>query len=251
MAQFDGKVAVVTGAGRGIGAAVARRLAREGAGVVVVDRDAEAAQEIAGEIEGAGGQAQASTCDVAAADQVAALFEETLARLGRLDMLVTCAGILRFNRLEDITESEWDEVVDAHLKGSFLCTQAAARTMIPQKSGKIVLFSSGAAKGFPARAHYSAAKGGIQALCGTLMWELGEHNINVNAIVPGLIDTRMPQQHAEWAKQDYGAFKNRIQDQTPLKRVGTPEDCAAAVSFLCSDDAAFVTGQMLAVSGGL
>jgi 3-oxoacyl-[acyl-carrier protein] reductase len=123
--------------------------------------------------------------------------------------------------------------------------------MVAQGAGKIVLFSSGAAKGFPARAHYSAAKGGIQALCGTLMWELGEHNINVNAVVPGLIDTRMPQQHAQWADQEYEAFKTGVVDRTPLGRVGTPEDCAAAVSFLCSDDANFITGQMLHVSGGL
>lgn len=227
------------------------RLAAEGAGVVVVDRDVEAAEAIGDGIKAEGGRAQATTCDIAAADQVAALFENTLAWLGRVDILVTCAGILRFNRIEDITEAEWDEVVDVHLKGSFLCAQAAARTMVAQRSGKIVLFSSGAAKGFPARAHYSAAKGGIQALCGTLMWELGEHNINVNVIVPGLVDTRMPQQHAQWASQDYEAFKARIRDQTPLKRIGNVEDCAAAVSFLCSEDAAFVTGQMLAVSGGL
>jgi 3-oxoacyl-[acyl-carrier protein] reductase len=251
MARFDDKVAVVTGAGRGIGAAVSRRLAAEGAIVVLVDRDDDPAQEVAREIGAEGGRAQAIACDVADSAAVAGVFDSAVGSLGRLDILVTCAGILRFNRIENITENEWDEVVDTHLKGTFLCAQAAAPLMVAQKSGKIVLFSSGAAKGFPARAHYSAAKGGIQALCGTLMWELGEHNINVNVIIPGLIDTRMPQQHAQWNNEEYESFKNRVIGQTPLKRVGSPEDCASAVSFLCSDDASFVTGQMLVVSGGL
>lgn len=249
--KLDGKVAVVTGAGRGVGAAVARRLAAEGAAAVVVDCDPGPAEEVAAGIRDAGGRAQAVACDVADSAAVAELFDGTAKTFGRLDMLVTCAGILRFNRIENISEAEWDDVVDTHLKGTFLCAQAAAPLMAAQKSGKIVLFSSGAAKGFPARAHYSAAKGGIQALAGTLMWELGEHNVNVNVIVPGLVDTRMPQQHAEWNGEDYEAFKTRICAQTPLRRVGVPEDCAAAVSFLCSDDAGFITGQILAVSGGL
>ena len=250
MGEFDGQVAVITGAGRGIGEAVARRLAAEGAAVVAVDRDVDPARRVAEIIESDGGRALAAAADVSSADDVAGVFEETMAVFDRVDILVTCAGILRFNRIENITETEWDEVVDAHLKGTFLCAQAAARIMIPRRSGKIVLFSSGASKGFPERAHYSAAKGGIEALCGTLMWELGEHNINVNSVVPGLIDTRMPRFHAEIRQVDYEAFKQKVADGTPLKRVGTPEDCAAAVSFLCSGDASFVTGQMLAVSGG-
>lgn len=230
---------------------MAQRLAAEGAAVVIADRDADEAEKVADRVEKAGGSAIAFAADVSDAEAVASLFEKASAKFQQLDILVTCAGILRFNRIENIGEAEWDEVVDAHLKGTFLCAQAAARVMIPRERGKIVLFSSGASKGFPERAHYSAAKGGIEALCGTLMWELGEHNINVNAVVPGLIDTRMPRFHAEVRNLDYETFKENVINQTPLKRVGVPEDCAAAVSFLCSEDASFITGQKLAVSGGV
>ena len=167
-----------------------------------------------------------------------------------MDFLVTCAGILRFNPLQDISEAEWDQVVDTHLKGTFLCAQAACKAMMPRRFGKIVMLSSGAAAGWPKRAHYSSAKAGIQSLMHTIALEMGEFNINVNAVAPGFVETRMPQQHADFLGENYEAFRARVVGTTPLRRVGTPEEQAAVITFLCSDDAAFITGQTISVSGG-
>ena len=249
--RFTDRVAVVTGGGRGIGAACARRFAEDGAAVVIADVDEAAALDTAGDIEQRGAAAIAVACDVADRESVAGLFRTATERFGRVDFLVTCAGVLRFNLVQDISEAEWDLVVDTHLKGSFLCAQAARPLMVERRFGKMVLFSSGAARGYPTRTHYSAAKAGIQAMTRALALELGEFNINVNAVSPGLVDTRMPQQHAEWLKEDYESFKARVTAQTPLRRVGTPEEQASVVAFLCSDDASFITGETLVVGGGL
>lgn len=248
--RFDGRVALVTGGGRGIGAACARRFAADGASVVVADLD-EAADAVAAEIANGGTQALAAKCDVSDRTSVDSLFASAIDHFGHIDFLVTCAGILRFNLIQDINEEEWDQVVDTHLKGTFLCAKAARAVMVPRKFGKMVLISSGAAKGYRARAHYSAAKAGIQAITHTLALELGEFNINVNAVAPGFVETRMPQQHAEWLGEDYQDFTASVVAQTPLRRAGTPEEQASVITFLCSDDAAFVTGEILSVAGGL
>ncbi|MEO8898259.1 MAG: SDR family oxidoreductase [Candidatus Dormibacter sp.] len=137
------------------------------------------------------------------------------------------------------------------MKGTFLCAQAVRELLLPRRYGKIVFLSSGAANGYAKRAHYSAAKAGIQALTKVFAAELGEYNINVNAVSPGLVETRMPQQHAQWLGEDYEAFAARIAAQTPLRRNGTPEEQAAVIAFLCSDDASFVTGEIIHVGGGL
>jgi 3-oxoacyl-[acyl-carrier protein] reductase len=249
--RFEGRVALVTGGARGIGAACVRRFADDGAAVVIADRDEAPALELAAEIERGGRRALARACDVADPRSVDALFNAAVNAFGQVDFLVTCAGVLRFNRIQDITEAEWDEVVDTHLKGTFLCTQAASRLIAPRRYGKMVLISSGAARGFPNRAHYSAPKAGIQTLARVLALELGPSNINVNVVAPGLVETRMPQQHAEWLGENYEDFRARAVNQTPLRKAGTPEEQSAVISFLCSDDASFVTGETLNVSGGL
>lgn len=249
--RFSDRVAVVTGGGRGIGAACARRFAADGARVVIADVDVEPAAALAGEVAAQGGQSVAVQCDVSDSGSVDALFKAAVDRFGQVDVLVTCAGVLRFNLIQDIDEDEWDLVVDTHLKGTFLCAKAARAVMVPRNYGKIVFMSSGAARGYPSRAHYSAAKAGIQALTRSLAGELGEFNINVNAVAPGLVDTRMPQQHAQFLGQDYEAFKARVVAQTPLRRVGTPDEQAAVITFLCSDDASFITGETITVSGGI
>ena len=245
--RFRNRVAVVTGGGRGIGAATARRFAADGAAVVVADVDREPVEELVSEL---GDNALAVTCDVSSSAAVDSLVETTIRQFGQLDFLVTCAGILRFNSVQDISEAEWDQVVDTHLKGTFLCTKAAIGPMIKRGYGKMVLLSSGAAQGYSRRAHYSAAKAGIQALTRTLSLELGPSNINVNAVAPGLVETRMPQQHAEYLGEDYEAFKARVVASTPLRRAGTADEQAAVIAFLCSEEAAFITGQTISVSGG-
>lgn len=249
--RFTDRVAVVTGGGRGIGAATVRRFAQEGAAVVIADLDEEPARELVAEIEKAGGQALAVGCDVSQRSSVEALFGAAVEHFGQVDIAVLCAGILRFNLVENVTDEEWDAVIDTHLKGMFLCSQAAAKVMVPRKSGKLVLLSSGAARGYKARVHYSAAKAGIESMTRVLAIELGPSNINVNAVAPGFVETRMPQQHAEWLHKDYATFKAEVIANTPLRRAGTPEEQAAVITFLCSDDASFVTGEILSVSGGI
>src|SRR5438445_3090376 len=229
--RFTDRVAIVTGGGRGIGAATARRFAQDGASVVIADLDEGPAGEIAAEITSAGGQALAMGCDVGDRRSVEALFDAAIERFRQVDILVACAGILRFNLVQDVTDDEWDAVINTHLKGMFLCAQAAQKVMVPRQSGKIVLLSSGAARGYRARIHYSAAKAGIEAMTRVLAIELGPFNINVNAVAPGFVDTRMPQQHAAWLGEDYEAFKARNEAQIPLQRVGTPDEQAAVIAF--------------------
>ena len=249
--RFTDRVALVTGGGRGIGAATVRRFAQDGAGVVIADLDQEPARELASEIEQGGGRALAVACDVSQRHSVEALFETALEHFGQVDIAVLCAGILRFNLVQDVTEDEWDAVIDTHLKGMFLCAQAAAKVMVPRQYGKLVLLSSGAAHGWRARIHYSAAKAGIESMTRVLATELGPSNINVNAVAPGFVDTRMPQQHAEWLHKDYETFKAEGAANVPLRRIGTPEEQAAVITFLCSDDASYVSGQIVSVNGGV
>jgi 3-oxoacyl-[acyl-carrier protein] reductase len=243
--RFKDRVALVTGGGRGIGAATAQLFAREGARVAVSDLDEGPAKEVAGPIDGL-----AVACDVSDRGQVERMVERTVKELGRLDVLVTCAGIIRDNLLFKMTDEDWDAVIDTHLKGTFLCAQAAQKHMVEQKYGKMVFLSSTSALGNRGQANYSAAKAGLQGMARTLAIELGAFNINVNTVAPGFVETRMTRATAERMGVDYEAFKLGAASQIPLRRVGQPEDIAGVIAFLCGDESSFVSGQTIYVRGG-
>lgn len=238
-------MALITGGGRGIGAATAQLMAREGAKVAVSDLDEGPAMEVAGPIGGL-----AIACDVSDRAQVEKMVARTVKELGRLDVLVTCAGITRDNLLFKMTDDDWDAVIDTHLKGTFLCAQAAQRHMVEQKYGKMVFLSSTSALGNRGQANYSAAKMGLQGMARTLAIELGPFNVNVNTVAPGFVETRMTRATADRVGVDYEAFKLGAASQIPLRRVGQPEDIANVIAFLCSDESSFVSGQNVYVRGG-
>jgi len=243
--RFDGRVALVTGGGRGIGAATAELFAREGAKVVVSDLDEAPALEVAKPIDGL-----AVACDVTSRDQVEAMVARTVDKLGRLDILVCCAGIIRDNLLFKMTDDDWDLVIDTHLKGTFMCARAAQKPMVEQKYGKMVFLSSTSALGNRGQTNYSTAKAGLQGMARKLAIELGPFNVNVNAVAPGFVETRMTQATAERMGLDFEAFKQGAALQTPLRRIARPEDIASVIAFLCSDESSFVSGQTLYVRGG-
>jgi 3-oxoacyl-[acyl-carrier protein] reductase len=250
MGRFDGKVALITGAARGIGAATAARFAADGALVAITDIDLAPAEETAAALSTDGERAIGIQADVTRKADVDAMVARAVDAWGRVDFLVTCAGITRDNLVHKMTEDDWDAVISTHLRGTFLCAQAAQTVMVPQKSGKIVLISSTSALGNRGQANYSAAKAGIQGLARTLAIELGPFNINVNSVAPGFVETRMTRSIAERQNLDFEEIKRVRAEATPLRRVGQPDDIAGVVTFLCSDDASFVSGQTLYVKGG-
>src|SRR5712675_3116073 len=227
MTRFEKKTALVTGGAKGIGAATAKRLASEGATVVVADFDEAAAQETAQEIGG-----QAVRCDVTKREEVEAAVEAAAAH-GSLDILVTCAGIIRDNLLFKMTDDDWDAVIDTHLKGTFYAVRAAQKQMVKQKSGKMVLISSTSALGNRGQTNYSTAKAGLQGMTKTLAIELGSYNVNVNCVAPGFIATAMTQQTADRIGVPFEEFMVAVSAQVPLKRVGQPEDVAGTIAYLC------------------
>jgi 3-oxoacyl-[acyl-carrier protein] reductase len=248
--RFAGRVAIVTGAAQGIGAATARRLAEEGARVAVVDLAEERAQPVVDEITAKGGTAVAIGADVADQAAVDAMVVRTVEAYGQLDILVNNAGITRDNLLFKMDLSEWQAVLQTNLTSIFLCCQAAQRQMVPARYGKIVSLSSRSALGNRGQVNYSAAKAGVQGLTATLAIELGPYNINVNAVAPGYIATPMTAATAARVGSTVEDHQDGAAQRTPLRRVGQPEEIAAVVAFLASDDASYVSGQTVYVNGG-
>jgi 3-oxoacyl-[acyl-carrier protein] reductase len=246
MGRYDGRVVLITGAARGIGFGMAQRFAEEGAAIAIVDLNEEDAAAAAARLPKAIGIG----CDVADRTAVDAAVERTVAELGGLHVLVNNAGITRDNLLFKMTDVDWDLVMNVHLKGAFLMTQAAQKVFTAQRYGKILNLSSISAYGNRGQANYSAAKAGVQGFTKTLGKELGKFGINVNAIAPGFIVTEMTEATARRLGMEPEEFFKMNADYNPVGRVGQPEDIAAAAAFLCSDEASYITGQTLNVCGG-
>lgn len=246
----ESRVAVVTGAARGIGAATARRLAADGHAVAVLDLDESACAGTVEAITGDGGRALAVGVDVSSSDQVAAAVERVAGELGAPTILVNNAGIIRDNLLFKMTEDDWDAVMNVHLRGSFLMTKACQAFMTQEKWGRIVNLSSSSALGNRGQANYSAAKAGLQGFTKTLAIELGKFGVTANAVAPGFIQTDMTAATAERIGVSFEDFIAHSASQIPVGRVGQPEDIAATISFLCSEEAGFVSGQVIYVAGG-
>ena len=248
MSRYAGRVAVVTGSARGIGAATARRFADEGASLAVLDLDQDAADKTAASLGAE--QAIGVACDVSDASSVDAAVSRVVDELGKIDVLVNNAGVTRDNLLFKMTEDDWDTVMNVHLRGSFLMSRAVQKHMVAAKFGKIVNLSSVSALGNRGQANYSAAKMGLQGFTRTLALELGPFGINVNAIAPGFIVTDMTDATARRVGVEPEEYRKAAAERTPVRRVGYPEDIAAAAAFLCSAEASFITGQTLYVDGG-
>lgn len=246
MGRLDGKVAIVTGSGRGIGRAVAIAFASEGAKVTIAELDLEPAEEVVNEIKSRGGLAIAVPTDVSNRESVKKAVETTIKEFGQVDILVNNAGILRLNMLQKMTEDQWDAVLNTHLKGTFNCTQAVSTHMIERKYGKVInVVSRAGIQGTIGQINYGSAKGGMIGFTKSAAKELARYNINVNAISPGAA-TRM----TEKIRTDPKLGQVYL-EQIPLRRWAEPEEIAPAFVFLASDEASYITGQVLCVDGGL
>ena len=249
MFELTNKIALVTGARRGMGKADALALARQGAKVAVTDINLEECQQVVEEIKANGGEAMAFKMDVSDKAEVDKVFDEVVNKWGKLDILVNNAGVFLPKPFLELTEEDWDKTVDINLKGEFLCAQRAAKEMVKNKWGRIINIASIASGqvgcGYPGGTHYSASKGGITAMTETMALELGRMGVTVNAIGPGAIDTPMIQGIKD-SKEAMAAISARV----PVGRVGTSEEIAAVVAFLASDESSYVNGATIFVDGG-
>ena len=250
MSEHSPRVAVVTGGARGIGAAVARRLASDGMAVAVIDLKEGDCATTVDAITSVGGRAIAAGADVSDAAQVAAAVEAVAAELGPPVVLVNNAGVIRDNLLFKMTDDDWDTVLGVHLRGSFLMSRACQKHMVEARFGRIINLSSSSALGNRGQANYSAAKAGLQGFTKTLAIELGQFGITANAIAPGFIATDMTAATAARVGMDFQAFQEAAATRIPVRRVGQPEDVAHVASFLASAGAGFVSGQVIYVAGG-
>ncbi len=246
----DQRTAIVTGAARGIGAAVAKRLSKDGFAVAVLDLDEGACGSVVEEVTAAGGKALAVGVDVADEQAVDRAVSRVAEELGAPTVLVNNAGITRDNLLFKMTTQDWDAVLNVHLRGSFLMSRATQKYMTEAKWGRIVNLSSTSALGNRGQANYSAAKAGMQGFTKTLAFELGKFGVTVNAIAPGFIETEMTAATAERLGVGFEDFKEFAAKDIPVARVGQPEDIAATVSFFAREEAGFVSGQVIYVAGG-
>jgi 3-oxoacyl-[acyl-carrier protein] reductase len=250
MPELEGRVAVVTGAGRGIGGRTAVRLASDGADVAVVDINPEATEETVAEITALGRRAIGVACDVSDEASVSAAAERVAAELGPIGILVNNAGVLRDNLVFKMSVSDWDTVLGVHLRGAFLWSRAAQAQMVPNHWGKIVSLSSTSALGNRGQTNYSAAKAGMQGFTKALAIELGPFGINVNAVAPGFIATDMTRATAERTGVDFEQMQKAAAGHIPVRRVGRPDDIANVIAFLVSEDASYVSGQVIYAAGG-
>jgi 3-oxoacyl-[acyl-carrier protein] reductase len=249
--RFDGKTAVVTGASRGIGRATALALAKEGCNVVVnYEKNSQRADEVVNAIKRLKAQSIAVRCDVSKRTDVEAMFKMAAGEFGKVDILVNNAAVDFGRSMLETTDEIWDRTLDVNLKGVFLCTQIAAKYMVQRKYGKIVNISSNSGFGIAVldETAYAASKAGVIQLTKTAAFELGQYGINVNCIAPGAVDTEMLK--GKMTDEEYAKFLEARKRITSLGMVGEPEDIAAAVLFLASDDSKFITGKILLVDGG-
>jgi 3-oxoacyl-[acyl-carrier protein] reductase len=250
MPQDAQRVAIITGAARGIGAATARRLATDGLAVAVLDLDAGTCEATVDAITSAGGRAFAVGADVSQADQVEAAVGKVVAELGPPSVLVNNAGVLRDNLIFKMSEDDWDTVLGVHLRGAFLMTRAAQKHMVDQRFGRIINLSSSSALGNRGQVNYSAAKAGMQGFTKTLAIELGPFGITANAVAPGFIVTDMTAATAARIGMSFEEFQIAAASQVPVRRIGEVDDVAHTISFLASEGAGFVSGQVIYVAGG-
>ena len=246
----SGRVALVTGAARGIGAATAVRLAADGYAVGVLDLTEESGKETVEKITSAGGRAIAVGADVSDRAQVEAAVARVKDELGPVAVLVNNAGVIRDNMLFKMSDDDWETVMNVHLRGAFLMTRAVQSQMVDQQFGRIINLSSSSALGNRGQANYSAAKAGLQGFTKTLAIELGKFGITANSIAPGFIATDMTAATAERMGVDFETFQKAAIERIPVRRVGKPEDIAALASFLAGEESGFVSGQIIYVAGG-